>query len=359
MATYGTRLRDILHGGIYEDEIYGNDGNDTIYGHESNDWLSGEGDNDTLYGGTGLDTLLGGGGVDHLYGGADNDTLVGGAGVDYLYGEGDNDWLYGGLDDDFLYGGAGVDHLYGNENNDWLNGGDGADYLYGDAGIDTAAYGDSDATVFVSLVTGRGFGGDAERDILSGIENLSGSRFADLLVGDDQNNVLSGLGGSDSLLGGNGGDRLNGGGADDTLNGGGNIHRIVLGGSSIIERVGDVLTGDAGADKFVFSSIEDIGNYTVHSISINEVDFITDFNPAEGDRIDLRPIDADTSTPGNQDFSTTFIPEGAAFTAPGQISLSHWAGDTLIVLNTDVYPSADATIRISGWYDHLEASWFM
>src|SRR5438270_24922 len=101
-------------------------------------------------------------------------------GRDSLVGTIDNDEIYGFDDDDRLNGGDGADHI---------DGGDEDPYL-GDGG-DTAAYGDSDAFVFVSLATGRGFGGDAERDTLVDIENLSGSRFGDLLVGDDQNNVLS------------------------------------------------------------------------------------------------------------------------------------------------------------------------
>jgi Ca2+-binding RTX toxin-like protein len=347
MRIPGTVLRDTLHGTMSDDEIHGDAGNDTLYGNDGLDWLYGEGDNDYLYGGNG------------------NDTLLGGDGNDHLYGEADNDWLYGLNDDDFLFGGDGRDHLFGGADNDWLHGGDDADYLYGGTGIDTAAYGGSDATVFVSLVTGRGFGGDAEGDQLTEIENLSGSRFADLLVGNDQNNELSGLGGNDSLLGGDGGDHLNGGEGDDTLNGGGNTVRAVdaAGHVYVTYQQGDVLTGDGpdnvGADRFVFSSIEDIGNFTVYSSSVDIADIIMDFNSAEGDRIDLRPIDADTraTSPGNQDFSTVLIPEGTPFTAPGQISWTHYGADTFITLNTDGDLFADATLRIAGWHTP-DASWF-
>jgi Ca2+-binding RTX toxin-like protein len=319
--------------------------------------IDGTGVHDTRHGTAVWDEIYGYGGDDTLYGGGGGDHIYGGDGVDHLYGGSDRDYLYGGNDDDFLYGGDGDDYLNGMHDNDWLNGGDGADdldggddvYLLGHGG-DTAAYGDSDATVFVSLATGRGFGGDAEHDTLVNIENLSGSRFGDLLVGDDQNNKLSGLGGDDSLLGGQGVDQLEGGEGNDTLNGGGN-DPVVIG------YYADELTGGPGADKFVFSSIDDIGNSTIAG---RASDLITDFNRAEGDQINLHPIDADerASAPGNQDFSTVLVPEGSAFTAPGQISWQHHGGETWILLNTDADLSADATIQISGSHTP-DVSWFI
>jgi hypothetical protein len=124
----------------------------------------------------------------------------------------------------------------------------------------------------------------------------------------------------------------------------------------------------SGADNFVFSSIDDIGNYTVHSVSVYDVDFITDFNREHGDKINLHPIDADerASAPGNQDFSSVLISEGEAFTAPGEISWLHWGSDLLIALNTDADSFADATIHVHveatmhvpGW-DTPDASWFI
>jgi len=114
----------------------------------------------------------------------------------------------------------------------------------------------------------------------------------------------------------------------------------------------DVLRGGLGADKSVFSSIDDIGNSTIVG---HAEDLITDFSPrvdnglvdlsADGDQINLHPIDADErpSAPGNQDFSRDLIPEGEAFTAPGQISWLHQGGETWITLNTDADLADDAT----------------
>jgi Ca2+-binding RTX toxin-like protein len=218
-----------------------------------------------------------------------------------------------------------------------------------------------------------GFGGDADGDFLVDIENLSGSGFGDWLIGDDHNNVLSGLGGNDTLWGGDGGDRLDGGDGADTLNGGGNTVRLTVGGALLTAREGDVLMGGHGADKFVFSSIDDIGNALDSSLFdpgpdplfgfSHAADMIFDFDPAEGDKIDLRPIDADETVSGNQDFSTTFVPQGEPFTAPGQISwwINEGApvGAMAIVLNTDADPFADATIQLAWDAATPDASWFV
>jgi Ca2+-binding RTX toxin-like protein len=330
MRIPGTSGPDMRHGTIDNDEIYGYGGDDTLYGEQGADWL---------------------------WGGGDNDHLYGGVGDDYLWGEDGTDWLFGEGDNDHLYGGDGRDYLHGMDGTDWLRGGDDPDLLDGGGGFDTAAYGDSDAAVLVNLMTGRGFGGDAEGDTLYQIENLSGSWYGDWLIGDDNGNVLSGLGGGDTLWGSGGSDHLNGDDGADTLNGGGNTFTYPSG----VEVVqGDVLTGGPGADKFVFSSIDDIGNLDpVHSFP-GLVDLITDFSRAEGDQINLHAIDADDrpETPGNQDFSTDLVPEGVAFTTPGQISWLHDGGETWITLNTDLDSSAEATIRMTGSYTP-DASWFV
>jgi hypothetical protein len=52
----------------------------------------------------------------------------------------------------------------------------------------------------------------------------------------------------------------------------------------------------------------------------------------------VRPIDADETVAGNQGFSTTLVPAGMPFTAPGQISWLHELGVTSILLNTDADP---------------------
>ena len=120
--------------------------------------------------GTVIETAIGGGGNDTIIGNSSNNTLNGGGGADTLFG------------------------------------GIGADALIGGAGTDTANYASSSAGVTVNLLTGLGSGGDAQGDTLSGIENITGSAFADVLTGDNGANTLVGGAGADVLVGGLGTD---------------------------------------------------------------------------------------------------------------------------------------------------------
>ena len=178
------------------ESIDGSDHADHLSGDDGDNQLRGMDGDDTLDGGAGWDELAGGGGADMLDGGAGPDTLDGGAG---------DDALDGGTGDDELYGGSGADKLDGGE------------------GTDVADYSWSDAGVTVNLATGKGQGGDAEGDTLTGIENVTGSWYhANHLTGDDGNNHLVGglYSGDDTLDGGAGDDELYGGSGADRLDGG-------------------------------------------------------------------------------------------------------------------------------------------
>ncbi len=155
-----------------------------------------------------------------------NDTLTGGSGADTLNAYGGNDQLNAGSGNDLLYGGDGSDTLYGAGGNDSLTGGAGADALVGGTGTDTADYAASGAGVTVNLTTGVGTGGDADGDVLSQIESILGSSYADLLTGDGNANTLTGGAGEDSLYGGAGGDSLYGGDGNDLMRGGAGSDRL-------------------------------------------------------------------------------------------------------------------------------------
>jgi Ca2+-binding RTX toxin-like protein len=71
--------------------------------------------------------------------------------------------------------------------------------------------------VNVNLLTGLGSGGDAQGDILAGIEDIIGSTHDDLLTGDGAANTLDGRSGSDTLKGGPGNDTIDGAGGIDTI----------------------------------------------------------------------------------------------------------------------------------------------
>ena len=105
--------------------------------------------------------------------------------------------------------------------NDWVEGGLGNDTLIGGAGIDTVAFNSSTTGVTVNLATLTPQNTGAGTDLITGFENLSGSAFADFLLGNSGDNVIQGRGGSDNLIGGLGADIFvfdtSGLGASDTV----------------------------------------------------------------------------------------------------------------------------------------------
>lgn len=242
----------------------GTNGNDTLRGLAEDDLLRGWEGDDVLDGGAGRDAIDGGIGRDTasyafaparvdarlndgegFSGEAAGDrftsieNLTGSDFDDLLIGSTGANTLNGGIGNDTLSALAGNDTLDGGENNDTLNGGAGGDTLIGGSGIDTASYSISAAGVDVRLAGGRGFAGEAIGDTLTGIENLIGGNFNDVLVGDDGVNILTGRGGNDVLSALSGNDTLNGDGGDDTLFGG----------------IGsDTLNGGVGIDTASYSS---------------------------------------------------------------------------------------------------------
>jgi Ca2+-binding RTX toxin-like protein len=255
-------MANVITGDGNNNSLTGTAGDDDIYGYGGNDFLFGGYGNDRLIAGEGDDVLRAGYGTDILYGGNGVDTAdyldsatgvivdlrPGYDGLGYMAriplapgpfpgvedrlssienvnGSGYNDVLHGndvanvliGFDgNDTLNGNGGNDTLYGLGGNDWMEGGSGADMLYGGIGIDTASYSTSASGVWVDLTTGMGYLGDAAGDQLYDIENVYGSGFNDMLVGDANANKLSGYNGNDYVEGGLGGDILDGGDGVDT-----------------------------------------------------------------------------------------------------------------------------------------------
>jgi Ca2+-binding RTX toxin-like protein len=269
-GTNNSETINLLDGVTFGDDfILGLGGDDSIFGRAGDDHIVGGSGADALHGGPGSDTadysnatvgiiasLAAGAGAG---GDAEGDTyfsienLEGTAYADALVGNDGSNSLYGYNGDDFLDGGDGDDTLDGGLDNDMLKGGGGADYLDGGPGIDTASYYESPEGVFVVLGA-FGAGGDAEGDTFEGIENLTGSIYADHLWGDDGvnelmgmdgNDRLKGYGGADSLHGGNGNDMLHGMDGNDTLDGGAGADTM-QGGTG-----GDTYYVDNGADDVI------------------------------------------------------------------------------------------------------------
>jgi Ca2+-binding RTX toxin-like protein len=136
-----------------------------------------------------------------------SDVIRGEDGADEIHGHGGNDMLFGGAGNDHIHGGPGQDRLLGGNANDILIGG---------AGIDLAVYTSATRGVLVRLDTGLPQDTlGAGRDRLEGIENLGGSQYDDVLIGNGNSNHLIGYRGNDRLVGGRGNDFLTGGAGVD------------------------------------------------------------------------------------------------------------------------------------------------
>ncbi len=290
---------------------------------------------DTLTGGAGADTLDGAGGDDVLAGGAGNDVYIVAAGsvtITELAGEGTDtvrtalaaftlaaevenlvftgtgNFAGDGNDgDNLLTGGAGADTLTGGAGNDTLDGGVGIDSLVGGAGDDT--YIVDNAGDRVEEVAGGG--NDTVRTSLAtytlaaNIENL-------VYTG---TGTFAGTGNADA-------NAITGGARADTLRGGGGA---------------DTLTGGGGADRFVLSDATQSPVATPITIA--------DFSTADGDRIDLSGMDANSATPANDSF--TFIGTALFSGVAGEVRIQAVGADLQVLGDLNGDGTADFAITLT------------
>ena len=385
---YGLDGNDTLEGDAGNDSLYGGNGADSLNGGDGNDLMQGDGGNDTLNGGAGSDTLVftgtvaasvnlavttaqvtghgtdlvsaiehvtGGGGADRLtgssganrlIGGSGNDSLDGAGGADTLRGDAGNDTLNGGAGVDLadysgstavtvnlgtttaqatgygsdvlaaienVLGGTGADRLTGSTGTNVIEGGLGNDTLNGGAGVDTLLFtGTAAVKVSLDITTGQATGYGT--DVISNFENVTGGSGADSLSGNAGANVLIGNGGADTLRGGAGADILTGGAGRDLLYGG----------------------GGADQDVFVFSAT------TETAVGTATRDLVYNFVSGLDD-LDLRGIDANSATAGDQ-----------AFTFSGKTAKANaiWfvVSGTDVIVRGDVNgnTTADFEIQLSG-----------
>lgn len=269
--------------------IDGLGGNDTITLTDGVDVFA------QLDGGTGDDIIVGAAGNDYLTGGAGNDSLDGKGGTNTVsyadapkgatvnlttnkatkdgYGTSDTllniqnvegsqyrDIITGNSQKNFIDAGDGNDDIFAGGDDDVLLGGAGRDLLNGGEGVDTTTYLTSPGGVNVNLRTGVAFGGDAEGDKLTSVENVHATVFDDVLVGNSSDNSLGGYDGDDKLEGGAGADLLDGGAGNDTA-----IYRNSSSGVDVSLKTGKGDGGDAEDDKLVKVKILDADNKPVDS----------------------------------------------------------------------------------------------
>jgi serralysin len=190
--------------------------------------------------------------IENAIGGSGADTLIGNAADNTLSGSAGDDSVTGGTGADSIDGGDGANVLFGGDGDDAVRGGSGFDRTNGNAGDDTV----------------HGAAGD---------DWVTGGQGQDVLAGDDGADILNGNLGNDSGNGGIGNDTVRGGQGDDVLSG-------ASGDDYLTGDLGDdTLTGGAGAD-------------TLRAFAGGGRDVITDFNVAEGDRIQLDPGTTYTAT---------------------------------------------------------------
>jgi Ca2+-binding RTX toxin-like protein len=290
---------------------------ENLVGSAFNDRLAGDVGANVLIGGTGDDYLIGRGGADRLDGGAGFDTAsyegsAAGVSIDLARtsqtgGDAEGDVLIGieavvgSSWDDVLRGSGGNDSFFGGAGNDLFEGRLGADTLVGGDGVDTATYVNSNAAIDVNLYWQVQKGGHAEGDMLSGIENITGSRFGDRITGNGEANFLDG------------------GAGDDWLNGSWGA---------------DILRGGSGRDRFIFDSV---GNA--------DGDRVLDFSVRD-DKLDFSAIDANTNMAGDQAFTWLGTKEFTG--SAGQLRTYMQDGSTFVAgdVNGDGIP--DFVVALTG-----------
>jgi uncharacterized delta-60 repeat protein len=203
----GTGSGELIMGGSGPDTLNGLGGNDTLQGQDGADWLNGGDGDDLLRGGKGEDWFVASSGNDTFEGNNDYER------ADY------RDWTApiradmrtgdvekgGGFKDKLIgiariIGTAYDDYIIGNTLD--VTGGPGNDTLIGGSGpSDYIWYGRATAAVQVDLQSGVVTGGEGN-DVLTSFERVTGSGYADVLLGNASDNYFRGDGAADDPNGG-------------------------------------------------------------------------------------------------------------------------------------------------------------
>ena len=192
-------------------------------------------------------------------------------GTNVFIGDDTNNTINGTADNDYFHNlGGGDDTVNGLGGNDFFLSGRGYDTFNGGEGVDTVSYANETASVLINLRDGFARlnrypnNNYDSRDNFTSIENAIGTDFGDTINGSLGDNQLEGGGGNDKISGERGDDTLYGGAGNDTLE------------------------GDDGSDTYIGGTGKDI--FRMHTFNATK-DIIKDFNPIEGDQIELSIYD--------------------------------------------------------------------
>jgi serralysin len=295
-------------------------GNDTYVLPDENSAAQFDADGKMTKEGTSWKSIWDAGGTDQIVYNGSKDANIDLRPATLEYEEGGGGWvsyawgIYGGftvansVTIENARSGSGNDTLIGNDVRNVLTSGAGNDTLDGGRGADRMVGGNGDDVYKVDnsrdeVVEAAGQGTDtvevsSDYSLAANVENLlfTGSASA-FLNGNGLDNLIdasaaaqrvtvNGGGGNDEILGGGGGDKLTGGNGNDELVGGGGKDTLI-GGAGV-----DVLDGGAAGDVFMFDQT---------SVD-RSTDVIRGFSGAQGDRVNLNSIDANTGLAGDQAF---------------------------------------------------------
>lgn len=297
----GTAAGDIISnveniiGTAYADNLSGNSGANVIDGGVGNDTVSYANSTSAVIVSLAITTAQSGGyaagdvlsNIENIIGSNYNDTLSGNSAINNINGGTGTDTIsYAGssaavtvnLFTNVNTGGyaasdtlSGIENIIGSTYNDTLSGTLEANNINGGAGVDTASYASSATGVTVNLTTNANTGGHADGDILTDVENITGSGFDDILTGLATGSILSGGAGADYLYGGAGNDMFIGGTGLDRIYGYGGIDTVSYSDSASLVNVNLTRTtgqfgGSATDDVFAFALIGGVNTCTIENI---------------------------------------------------------------------------------------------
>ena len=274
----GTNSDDIIRAAGGNDKVYSLKGNDVVHLGAGNDYVRAGGGREEFHGGSGRDSLsyyesskgvtinLATNAVSR--GWASNDVISGFENVsgsrighDKIYGTDGANTIrtYGG--NDKVYAGGGTDKVYLGDGNDYVRVGGGREEFHGGDGRDTISYYDSKTGVNINLQTNAVSGSWATNDIISGFENVSGSKNgSDTIRGTSGANIIKTYGGNDTIsardgndtiYGGDGNDKIVAGSGNDKVYGGSGNDYVSLGDGNDYVKAGggrERLDGGSGTD---------------------------------------------------------------------------------------------------------------